>query len=93
MDVMPIINKPEDWWKALEENKNEIADIVALWGQMKRDSFLTLVEKKDMEELDRVMNLAWWKAPDRKGLHNIPGWLVMCDLLSEVYILRETKNG
>lgn len=34
-------------------------------------------------KLRKIMNQAWENAPDRPGIHQVPGWSMMCDLLSE----------
>jgi len=50
--------------------------------QILRERIEELKEAQD-PKLIFYMNAAWWFAPDDPGIHLIPKWGAMCDLLSD----------
>lgn len=67
------------------------------------DSGLSPSDKTLMEEIEfarkyrdrdlaRYLSMAWHSAPDTPNLHRIPSWGVLCDLLSEEYVLYEEEE-
>ncbi len=53
--------------------------------------------RKRIEELKEArdpklrfyLDATWWFAPDNPGIHTIPKWGLLCDLLSDLCVLRE----
>lgn len=43
--------------------------------------FDAAVRAKDSDRLTRIMNDAWLRAPEDRGVYRIPGFTPMCDLL------------
>ena len=46
-----------------------------------------LYKNRRDKKLASLFQDAWYHAPDTPLLHKIPGWLLMCDLCSEEYML------
>jgi len=40
-------------------------------------------------KIHSMFSQAWWRAPDRPEIHDIPGWDVLCDLCSEDWVFWE----
>ena len=58
-----------------------------LLGYTVRTDVLFSKKTRDWERLKRYLWLAWDRAPDTRGIHDIPGWYDLCDLLSEDWVL------
>ena len=100
-----MINTPDDWWKLLEEHWANIVSIFSrflpvnepvdyednLVGTLEPMNVLIERAKQDRDHytLLRYLNAAWWAAPDKPWIHDIPSWGVLCDLCSEECVFEE----
>jgi hypothetical protein len=76
------MNKKQ-WFKLLKETQPKLVDIVQRFAPDKVKEFETQLTDGNMRECVRILNVAWWNAPDQPGIHQIPGWGVLCALCSE----------
>lgn len=51
--------------------------------------FITKLKEEEDERLLHYLHEAWWKAPDKPTIHQIPGWGILCDLCSESWVFGE----
>ena len=59
------------------------------------DTMREVVEKAKNDRdpiLARYLSACWEAAPDDRSIHSIPGWDVLCNLLSEEYVLDEEEE-
>lgn len=47
---------------------------------------------QDWDKFARYLQLAYDAAPNAKGLENLQGWAVLCDLLAEAWVLGEKES-
>ena len=94
----------DEWWQSLSEHWPNLLSILHRYIGMDDlesiDGKLT-VEPRSVEietmklnknpDLIRYLNAAWWNAPDKPWIHNIPGWGILCDLCSEEYLLHDEE--
>jgi hypothetical protein len=52
---------------------------------------MIFLKKYHDRRLIRYFFAAWNLAPDSRGIHNIPKWNILCDLLSEEWVLDEDE--
>lgn len=73
----------EDWWSEFSGREEEISDIVARFTPKLVGAFSIAKQQKNKKEALRIMNEAWYAAPDSPSIHNISGWGALCDLCAE----------
>ena len=91
----------EEWWGLVDEFWPQLVAI--LWRFIPMDDYqgdgtgypgdvslaVHIENQKGKRDpaLVRSLSAAWGLAPDVPEIHSIPGWAVLCDLLSEEYVL------
>lgn len=70
-------------WNRLKTNLTAIREIVEKFAPSQVKDFDTALKNKDRRKMLRLLNDAWWNAPDRPEIHSIPGWDILCDLCSD----------
>lgn len=88
-----MIESEKDWWAVLEENKEDLVKIVHQFNppEMEEQLHSAILQKNSSEAL-RVLHIAWFNAPDEPGIHRIPGWGILCDLLSEGWVFNPDEK-
>lgn len=92
----------EEWWKLVDDNWIDLLTILHKFlpmdGHEDIDKKIIIeplslkiekIKTKQDPDLARYFQAAWFAAPDVSSLHDIPGWLLMCDLCSEDYLVNE----
>jgi hypothetical protein len=101
-----MIQNQSDWWNLVNENWSNLSAIMArnlpMAGYEDIDhKILThplyievdkLKQDHDWETLSRYFQAAWAAAPDESWIHSIPGWGVLCDLCSEIWVFEENDS-
>ena len=72
------------WWDSVDTHWYDLQSIIHVYAKDMLQDATKAKSDRDHLGLYRVMNEAWFNAPDHKGIHSIPGWGVLCDLLSEL---------
>jgi hypothetical protein len=73
-----------EWWNLVHVHQLELKTIVkGFCGKEDASAFTVKVEEHNAPLVHSVLFKAWDKAPDRPGIHALPSWAVLCDLLSE----------
>ena len=98
--TIPYPKNKKEWWDILNSEWVNILSIlhkfIGMNDRENIDGEITLeprsieietMKKERDPRLVRYLSAAWQNAPDVMGLHEIPGWNVLCDLLSEQYII------
>ena len=83
---MVIIKSVEDWWKAVDDNWYDIHNIIHCYDEEEANDAYDAMKDRDWEILHHCLNTAWFNAPDSRHIHEIPGWSVLCELCSEVWV-------
>lgn len=99
---LPYPKTKEEWWSNLEKTWVDILGILHRFIGMNdlEDVEHNITETPRYIEIEKMkenrdprlryyLSAAWINAPDVMGLHKIPGWGVLCDLLSEEHVLHE----
>ena len=76
----------QEWINLFTEWYDELADIVALCDLFQE--FDQAKDRNDYETAITILHKVWYSAPDVVGIHSIVGWNILCDLLSEDYLVR-----
>ena len=95
-------NCPEnrnEWWNLVEKNKKDLSAICLQFCNYEDpNSYFILhlliesyIKDKD-RKFARLLAQAWENAPDNNQIHSIPGWNILCNLLSEEYVLDERED-
>jgi len=92
----------EEWWKLVDDNWVDLLEILGRFLPMSGNEdidqkilvnplYLEIEKIKTNKDskLARYFQAAWFAAPDVSSLHGIPGWLLLCDLCSEDYLVNE----
>lgn len=74
----------DEWIDVVLENKKDFIGVVTRWNPSELGDFKTAMDNRNLNECNRILNEAWWRAPDQPGLHEMPGWNSMCDILSDL---------
>lgn len=92
--VNNIPETKDDWWNLAEKYKKELKSICYRFAYSVKDSIIIdkYIQEKN-RNLARVLSEAWDKAPDNSSLHQIPGWNILCNLLSEEYVLDKQEEN
>lgn len=77
----------EEYWQNVNDYWENLRDILGMF--LSKEQVLLADEMRQQQNPDivRILNEAWWLAPDSRGLHSIPSWHVLCDLCSEEHVL------
>jgi len=99
---MSYLKNKEEWWKLVDDNWPDLIDILYRFIGMSDHENIDckITEEVRAVEIERMKQNrderladyfqgAWSNAPNVQGLQSIPGWLRMCDLCSERYVLEE----
>lgn len=74
----------EEWWFLFNKHKKDIIPLIgSQLGDLELKRTIGVISRRECEELHRIMQTAWNKLPDSPHIHDIPGFSVMCDLLSD----------
>ena len=80
----------EDWGSTFAEwAAPELLDIVEEFNPRQIGEFEASINTNDYSSAIRILNQTWMVAPDNIGLHSRSGWNVLCDLISESYLVEE----
>jgi len=95
----------DEWWALVDEFWLQLLSLMNLWLGMSDNEDIdgNITECQRSEEIaimkqvrdPRLANYfagTWYNAPDVPGLHEIPGWELLCDLCSEVGVLYEKES-
>jgi hypothetical protein len=102
-------SNPKEYWAIVDYYWNDLNHIINIYLPTFAKKWIDnsiipldktlgeyIIELKETRNprLVRILNSAWWNAPDEKcceGEHK--SWNVLCDLCSEEYVLYEPKEG
>lgn len=86
-----MISDKNDWLKFFKQNKEILKNIVNLYAKNKLDLFVEISNNPEENhlEINKILNNAWFNAPDDPLIHLIPGWGSLCDLCSEYHVFQE----
>lgn len=73
----------EEWWFLVDHHWNNLITIIARFSPEHHAQAVGGKHKKNAYDVYSAMNHAWYKAPNSKTLHRIPGWSALCDLCSD----------
>lgn len=90
----------EQWWANVDEWWAELLSIVERFVKLDQtveddgkflgiNGYVHMAQLKQARDprLAGYFDAAWCNAPDNGAIHTIRGWLVMCDLCSEQWVL------
>ena len=77
-----------EWWANVNTYWASLESLIRAWAPNLLADAIECRESKNPDLVD-VLQTVWNNAPDTPGLHDIPGWNVLCDLCSEQYVLQE----
>ena len=86
-----MINDKSDWYSVFDNHKTNIRTIVSTYNRQDLEKFdlLSSEKLKNGLQLISVLNVAWFNAPDSKGVHYIPSWSAICNLCSESWVFED----
>lgn len=73
----------EEWWFLVDKNWGDLHSIIARFAPGNGKGAAKVKEDRDAVTLYNYLNAAWYRAPDKKWIHSIPGWGMLCDLCSD----------
>lgn len=81
--------KDTRWWTAFESQQDNIRALVFRYTRGQLEFFDKAVKDSRRSLLENIMNDAWFNAPDSRGVYDIPGFTMMCNLLDGSYDTKE----
>ena len=91
----------DEWWKLVDDNWSDLIGLMNMYlGMTDQEDIngkLTPLKQRSQEiaemkqnrdpTLARYLFGVWHNAPDNSSIHELKGWSLLCDLLSEEYVL------
>lgn len=82
----------KEWWLLVDHHWNDLDGIIHSYAIGSAQDALRAKLKRSPEKLWKILNEAWFNAPDNATIHKMPGWGILCDLCSE-YPHKEQETG
>lgn len=81
----------QEWWDTVDSHWKDLKAILKYFLPNRNQDVFEKAKTSRSRFLANHFNDAWFAAPDKPWIHDIPSWGIFCDLCSEQHVL--TRKG